>query len=65
MSIPPLITKDYGANTSTISYILDEFAYFFETPFGEFVSEGAWEGAECGVGGFCGDGEGYGSAGRA
>ena len=30
-----LIQTDYGANTSTIPYILDEFAYFFETPFGE------------------------------
>jgi hypothetical protein len=24
---------DYGADTSTVSYILDEFTYFFETPY--------------------------------
>ncbi|KAB8074666.1 PLC-like phosphodiesterase [Aspergillus leporis] len=25
---------DYGADTKTVPYILDEFAYFFETPYG-------------------------------
>ena len=28
-----LTSLDYGANTDTFPYILDEFAYFFETPF--------------------------------
>ena len=27
------MATDYGANTNKIPYILDEFAYFFETPF--------------------------------
>ncbi|KAF7588637.1 hypothetical protein BBP40_005448 [Aspergillus hancockii] len=29
-----VVFLDYGANPSTVPYILDEFAYFFETPFG-------------------------------
>lgn len=33
--IPANRYADYGANPSNIPYILDEFAYFFETPFGE------------------------------
>lgn len=28
-----LINLDYGADTSTVDYILDEFAYYFETPY--------------------------------
>lgn len=28
-----VVFMDYGANSATVPYILDEFAYFFETPF--------------------------------
>ncbi|KAK9235885.1 PLC-like phosphodiesterase [Lipomyces kononenkoae] len=28
-----VVFLDYGANVSTVPYILDEFAYFFETPY--------------------------------
>jgi hypothetical protein len=33
--IEPWLTslKDYGADTSVVPYILDEFTYFFETPY--------------------------------
>lgn len=27
------LIEDYGANTSQVPYILDEFSYFFETPY--------------------------------
>ena len=30
-----LINKDYNADTSSVAYILDEFSYYFETPYDE------------------------------
>jgi len=33
MTYPPCAAPDYHADTSSVPYILDEFAYFFETPF--------------------------------